>query len=174
MQVSLHSIQVLSEHVHLVDGKSFLLAFLLSNSEDALKVLGLVELRYIARVEYVVDIFKHLLLYDLSIHEQERGNETRHTALHQAEFKVVSPVVHVVSFHYFNVVKFEVTHESGQLSQGLTSRTTDTEQESVTHWLPQNSADSVDVITGIQEHDKLHLHLTTRVEVLEVFIDLFK
>lgn len=86
--------------------------------------------------------------------------------MHETEFEVISPVGHVVSFNDLNVVELEVAHESSKLGKRLTSRTTHTEKKCITLWLSQDSAYSIDMITCIQEHDKLHRMLGTRVKVL--------
>lgn len=174
MHVGFHSLQVLAKHVHLVDCKSLLLAGCFTNSKDALKVFSLVQLRNITRVEHIINVLKHLLVDNLGINEQEGSYQTTYTTLHQAELEVISPIGHVVSFDNLNIVQFIVAHESGEFRQRLTSRSTNTEKECVTHRLSKNSADSVDVIARIQEHDKLHRHLCAVVVVIKVLIDLLK
>ena len=97
------------------------MALLLTHSENALEVLGLVELGNVSGVEYVVDIFQHLLVDDLGIHKQERGDLGFDTCLHQAELKIVSPICHVVSLYDLDLIELIVAHECGQLTQGLTT-----------------------------------------------------
>mmetsp|Transcript_11712 Transcript_11712/g.17848 ORF Transcript_11712/g.17848 Transcript_11712/m.17848 type:complete len:936 (+) Transcript_11712:4723-7530(+) len=172
MNVALDSLQVLREHIHFVESHALLLALLFTDSEDAFKVLVLVELRNIAGVQDVVDIFKHLLVDDLGINEQEGGDLGFDTGLHEAELQVVSPISHTVALHHFDLVELVVAHESRKLAQRLTSRTTDTEQQSVSLRLSKNSADSTDVVACIKEHHELHGMLTSRVEVFKVLVNL--
>jgi len=94
MNISLDSEQVLTHHVHLVQGKLLLLAFLLANVEDTFEVLVLVELGNVARVQHTVDVFEHLLVDDLGVHKEEGRWLAFDTSLHEAELEVISPVTH--------------------------------------------------------------------------------
>jgi len=49
----------------------------------------------------------------------------------------------------------------------LTTTASDTEQETVTKRLPDDSCDSAHVVTSVQEHDKMHLNLDRAVVLLK-------
>ena len=60
----------------------------------------------------VVDILKHLLVYDLSIDEQEAGLSVLATGLHESFLGILSPVLHSVTFDDFNLEELVVGDES--------------------------------------------------------------
>jgi len=69
MDVCLDSKQVLTKHVHLVQGHLFSLAFLLTNHVDAFIVFIFVQLWYVTGVKHIVDILEHLLVDNLCVDE---------------------------------------------------------------------------------------------------------
>jgi hypothetical protein len=56
MDIGFDKQQVLRHHVHLVEGKLLLLAFLLTNLEDSFQVFILVQLWYISRVQNTINV----------------------------------------------------------------------------------------------------------------------
>lgn len=81
MDISLDTSQVLLEHVHLGNGELLLHAELLTNFEDTIHILKLVEIWYITTIKDTVNIFELLFLDDLSINEQECGLLVLNTSL---------------------------------------------------------------------------------------------
>jgi hypothetical protein len=79
------------------------------------------------------------------------------TSLQESLLDILAPVGDGVALNNLNLEEFVVGAESGKSSQRLTTGTTHTEQEGVTEGLSDDSLNSGDVITSIQEHDQVHL-----------------
>lgn len=114
VNVSLHLAKVALEHVHLRDLKILLHTEQLSDLEDRLKVLILIEIWHITRVEDVVNILKHLLVHNLSVDEEEGGGLVLDSCLHQGLLYVLTPVLHVIALDDLNLEELIVSHEGGE------------------------------------------------------------
>lgn len=156
MHIGLDTGNICSGHVHLVEGQAFLLAFLPTNCHDGVHIFSFIELRHCTRVENTIDVFEHLLIYDLGINEEERSNLAFCTSLHQALFEIVTPVLHIITFDDLNLIEFVITHEGCEFCETLSTTTAYAEQKSVTRGVSENTANSTDMVTCINEHDQLH------------------
>lgn len=81
MNVGLNSIQVLLEHVHLVNSDTLTCAFGSADGHDGFFVLSLVQAWHITRVQNCVDVLKHVLVNDLSVNKHEGGLFALNTTL---------------------------------------------------------------------------------------------
>jgi hypothetical protein len=155
------------EHVHLGDGDSLLGTEVLTDLVDTLQVFKFVQICDITRVEDVVDILKLGLCDDLGVDKQEGSVLVLATSIEEACLNIISPVLHAISFDDLNLEQFVVGHEGGEPRQGLSSTTTDTEEQSVSKRLSNNSGNSRHVVDGIQEHDQFHLDFDGSVVFIE-------
>ena len=121
MDVLLNAVQIALEHVHFVHRQALPRALGLSNVVDGLEVLILVEAGHVTRIQNVVDVFQHLLVDDLRVHEEERGRFGLHASLHQAGLSVLSPVAHGVTLNDLDLIKLEVRDGRRQLAETLTT-----------------------------------------------------
>lgn len=83
MDVGFDSVQVALKHVHLRDCDLLPCAL---NPPDVLYrlfIFSFVQPRHVTRVEHCVDIFKHVLIDDLSVYEEEGSRFALNTADHQ-------------------------------------------------------------------------------------------
>jgi hypothetical protein len=94
--------------------ETFLHAKELTNLEEWLKVLSLVEVRYITGIEDVVDVLQHLLVDDLGVHKDESCGFIVNTSLHQGFLCIVSPVLHAVALNDLNRGRLVVRNEGGE------------------------------------------------------------
>lgn len=108
MNVLLDASQVALEHVHLVNSEASSGTLSLSDHVDPFKVLCLVESWNIARVQNIVDVFKHLLVDDLGVHKEERCGLAIDTSLHENSLGILSPITHGVTLDDLNLVQFVV------------------------------------------------------------------
>lgn len=174
MHISLDTVQVATEHVHLVDGQLSAVALVLTNSKDGLEIFSLVQLWDVTRVQDSVDVLEHILVDNLSINKQESSLFGLDTSLHQDEFKIIAPVGHGVALDDLNLEDLERVHVGSQFGQTLTAGTTDTEKESVTLRLSEHTADSGDVLTSVHKHNQFHGEFDSAVVVFEILFDLGK
>lgn len=142
MDILLDPGDITNKHVVGVDGDTSLKTSLFTDLVDTLKVLSLVEVGNITCIQDIVDVFKLLLVDDLGIDEQESSCLIVNTTLHEAFLSIFSPVWHTISFDNLNLEAFVSSHEGGKSGQRLTTRTSNTEQQSVTHGLHNNSVDT--------------------------------
>jgi hypothetical protein len=140
----------------------------LTNVHNSFHIFLFVKSWNITRVKDVIDILKHLLVNNLSVDEQEGSGLSFNSSLGKASLQVVSPVSHGVPFNDLNLVKLEAADVSGKLTERLSSRTSDTKQKSISLWLSEHSANSVDMVTSVQEHNKFHWILLAIVVVAQV------
>jgi len=69
MNVTFNSSEIHRKDVHFVGLKIFLRAVSLTIRNYILHILIVIEVSYISRVKNIIDVFKHLLVDDLSIGE---------------------------------------------------------------------------------------------------------
>jgi hypothetical protein len=124
VDVALNSLNITTEDVHFVGLHVLFDAIGLAGLLDLLKVLFLVDVGHVTRVKDVVDIFEHLFVDDLSIHEKETDGFVVHTRLHQTLLDVFAPGSHVVVFDHLDLEDLIVHNERSHFAQGLTARTT--------------------------------------------------
>lgn len=159
VDVRLESVKILLEHIQRNHWHVFLHAQCLADLVDGFVVFLFVEVADITTVENIVDVFKHLLLNDLGVHENERSGFVVATALHEHLLHIFAPVHELVTLDNFNLEYLVVGTESGKARQTLASGTTHSEKERVTQRLSDNTGDSCNVVASIQEHHKVHLSL---------------
>jgi hypothetical protein len=67
--------------------------------------------------------------------------------------------LHAVALHDLNLEDLVVCKEGGKSGETLATTTTNTKQKSVAERLSDHTLNARNVITGVQEHDQLHLVL---------------
>jgi hypothetical protein len=86
------------------------------------------DVRDLTSVQNVVDILHEGLHFDLGVGEQESGGIGTLTSLSHENLEILTPLLHSVVLFDFNLEDVEVTHATGQSSQGLSTRTSDTDE----------------------------------------------
>lgn len=159
MHISLHSLDITTEDVHLVGLHVAFYAVHLTSLLDLFHVLFLVDVGDISRVKDVVDVLEHLFVDDLGVHEEETDGFVIHTSHHQTLLDVLAPGTHVVVLHHFDLEDLVVHDEGSHLTQRLTSGSAHSQNQGVALGLADDTGNTGNVFTSIQEHDQFHLFL---------------
>jgi hypothetical protein len=114
MSIPLDLTEITGEHIHHCDLEVFLLTNYSTNFVDWFHIFSLVQVWNITSIQDIVDVFKHLLVYNLGINKKETGLFVLATSLHKGLLGILSPVLHSVTFDDFNLEQLVVGDESGQ------------------------------------------------------------
>ena len=117
MNVLLNPVNIRHKHVVGVDSNTSFETPLLTNFVNTFKIFSLVKIWDITSIENVVDVFKLLLVDNLSIDKQEGSGFVLDTTLKHTFFGIFSPVCHTVALDNFNLEAFVSCHESSKSSQ---------------------------------------------------------
>ncbi len=115
MDVLLDSGQIDRENVHFVGLQSLLHAVSLAAIHYFFHVFLVVEIGHVPRVEHVVEVFEHLLVNDLGVHEQETEWLVLEACAQQSFLDVVPPVFHRIVFDNLDLPQAVVHYVGGQL-----------------------------------------------------------
>ncbi len=105
MQIAAHARDELRVNVHARRLQTLARAIRRAGGRDLLLVLRSVQVRHLARVQDIVDVFQEGLAHDLRVGEEEDGRLVVHAGREQALFEVLVPVVHAVGFAYLNLMR---------------------------------------------------------------------
>jgi hypothetical protein len=90
-----------------------------------------VEIGDFTGVKKGINIFQECLLFDLRISDQEDHLLSKTTSVFQERFDIVSPFWDAVSLRDFGLEGCHASHETGESSEGLSTRSADTDEQSV-------------------------------------------
>mmetsp|Transcript_18335 Transcript_18335/g.62324 ORF Transcript_18335/g.62324 Transcript_18335/m.62324 type:complete len:262 (+) Transcript_18335:4612-5397(+) len=127
--------------------------------------------RDLAAVEDVVDVLEEGLLHDLCIGKEERRVLALSTCHEQHLLQVVAPLVLAIALRYLDLEQGILLEEGCESRQRLAPGAADAEQQGVTQRQTDDTADTADVLNGVEEHHELHRRVRVRVVVLERLVD---
>jgi hypothetical protein len=104
-------------------------------AEDAVELVLSVDLWHIAGRKHIIDVDEELVVDNLRVSEQEKGLEALASRAHEQSLDVSLQVGDTVVGGDDNSEDFVLMDEGGQLGERLLSRTTDSDEQSVSRGL---------------------------------------
>lgn len=138
-------------------------------------LIGWEDVGHLACVKDVVDILEEALLFDTVIGEDESRSFALSAHFAEQNLQVFAELDLRVNLLDLNLEDLHVGHLGSESGERLATRATDTDQESVTARLHQDSPDPQQVLNGEVEKHQVHdvvSHLVVTVKVLPCCLNL--